>query len=85
MAPFLRYPRNTPFVIEGYSGASTTDSQFVLSRSRALQVRDYLVGKFGLDPGFVATMPLGAEAPGSPTDGRWEGVALAMFVESARK
>ena len=85
MAPFLRYPRNTPFVIEGYSGAATTDSQFVLSRSRALQVRDYLVGKFGLDAGFVATMPLGAEAPGSPTDGRWEGVALAMFVESAPK
>ena len=85
MAPFLQYPRNTPFVIEGYSGLPTRDSQFVLSRSRALQVRDYLVGKFGLDPGFVATMPLGAEAPGSPKDGRWEGVALAMFVESAVK
>lgn len=85
MAPLLRYPRNTPFVIEGYSGTSTSDSQFVLSRSRALQVRDYLVGKFGLDPGFVATMPLGAEAPGSPDDGRWEGVALAIFVEAGAR
>ena len=85
MAGFLRYPRNTPFVIEGYAGSSTRDSQFVLSRSRALQARDYLVGKFGLDPGFVATMPLGAEAPGSPADGRWEGVALAIFVESRSK
>ena len=27
----------------------------------------------------------GTEAPGSPKDGRWEGVALAMFVESAAK
>lgn len=85
MAPFLRYPPKTPFVIEGYAGAATSDAQFVLSRSRALQVRDYLVGKYGLDPGHVATMPLGAEAPGSPTDGRWEGVALAMFVDVAGK
>ena len=85
MAPFLRYPRNTPFVIEGYAGAATRDSQFVLSRSRALQVRDYLVGKFGLDAGYVAMMPLGAEAPGSPANDRWEGVALAMFVENRRK
>ncbi len=85
MAPFLRYPRSTPFVIEGYAGAATTDSQFVLSRSRALQVRGYLVGKFGLDAGYVATMPMGAEAPGSPDGGRWEGVALAMFVEAPQK
>jgi phospholipid/cholesterol/gamma-HCH transport system substrate-binding protein len=85
MAPLLSYPRNTPFVIEGYAGGSTIDSQFVLSRSRALQVRDYLVGKFGLDAGFVATMPLGAAAAGSPADGRWEGVALAMFVQTASK
>lgn len=85
MAPFLRYPPKTPFVIEGYAGASTTDAQFVLSRRRARQVRDYLVGKFGLDAGQVATMPLGAEAPGSPADGRWEGVALALFVESPAK
>lgn len=85
MAPFLRYPPDTPLVVEGYAGAGTSDQQFVLSRSRALQVRDYLVGKFGLDPGFVAIMPLGAEAPGSPAQGRWEGVALAMFVEAASR
>ncbi|MEX1129307.1 MAG: MlaD family protein [Vicinamibacterales bacterium] len=82
MAPFLRYPPNTPFVVEGYAGGATSDAEFVLSRSRALQVRDYLVGKFGLDPGHVATMPLGAQAPGSPANGRWEGVALALFVET---
>jgi phospholipid/cholesterol/gamma-HCH transport system substrate-binding protein len=83
MAPFLRYPPNTPFVVEGYAGGATSDAQFVLSRSRALQVRDYLVGKFGLDPGHVATMPLGVQAPGSPANDRWEGVALALFVETS--
>jgi phospholipid/cholesterol/gamma-HCH transport system substrate-binding protein len=83
MAPFLRYPPNTPFVVEGYAGGATSDEEFVLSRSRALQVRDYLVGKFGLDPGHVATMPLGGQAPGSPANDRWEGVALALFVETS--
>jgi phospholipid/cholesterol/gamma-HCH transport system substrate-binding protein len=83
MAPFLRYPPKTPFVVEGYAGGATRDAQFVLSRSRALQVRDYLVGKFSMDPGHVATMPLGAQAPGSPANDRWEGVALAMFVATS--
>jgi len=83
MAPFLHYPPNTPFVVEGYAGGATRDAEFVLSRSRALQVRDYLVGKFGLDPGHVATMPLGGQAPGSPANDRWEGVALALFVETS--
>lgn len=82
MATFLKYPRNTPFVVEGYAGADTTDAQFRLSRHRAQLVRDYVVSRFGLQPQFVATMPLGAEAPGSPSNGRWEGVALALFVEA---
>lgn len=81
MAAFVRYPRNTPFVVEGYAAGGTTDAQFVLSRRRAQLVRDHLVSRFGLDPGFVAVMPLGAEAPGSPANGRWEGVALAAFVQ----
>jgi outer membrane protein OmpA-like peptidoglycan-associated protein len=71
--------------VEGYAGGDTSDAQFVLSRSRALQVRDYLVGKFGLDPGHLATMPLGAQAPGSPANDRWEGVALALFVEKSTR
>jgi phospholipid/cholesterol/gamma-HCH transport system substrate-binding protein len=85
MAPFLRYPRNTPFVVEGYADGPTRDVQFVLSRTRAQLVRDYIVSKYGLDPGHVGTMPLGAEAPESPANGRWDGVALAVFVEATGK
>jgi phospholipid/cholesterol/gamma-HCH transport system substrate-binding protein len=85
MTPFVQYSRNTPFVIEGYGAGATRDVQFVLSRSRAQLVRDYLVGRFGLDAGHVATMPLGFDAPGSPTNGQWEGVALAAFVQVAGK
>ena len=85
MAPYLRYPRTTPIVVEGYAGGGTSDAQFLLSRSRAQMVRDYIVGRFGLDARYVAIMPMGSDADGSPTDGRWEGVALAAFPELPRK
>jgi phospholipid/cholesterol/gamma-HCH transport system substrate-binding protein len=84
MAVFLRYPRNTPIVVEGYAGGGTTDAQFRLSRHRAQLVRDYIVGRFGLQPQFTAVMPLGANAPGSPSNDRWDGVALAAFVAVAQ-
>jgi hypothetical protein len=67
-------------VIEGYGMESTGDQQFLLSRARARLVRDYVVTRFGLDPGVVAVMPMGAEAEGSPSGDRWDGVALALFV-----
>ncbi|MCA1559144.1 MAG: MlaD family protein [Acidobacteria bacterium] len=80
MSQFVQYPRTTPFVVEGYAQQPSGDTRFVLSRTRAKLVRDYVVGKFGLDPNFVAIMPLGAEAAGSPDGQTWDGVALALFV-----
>jgi phospholipid/cholesterol/gamma-HCH transport system substrate-binding protein len=84
MATFVRYPRTSPFVVEGYARELTGDARFLLSRSRAQIVRDYLVGKFGLDPRYVATMPMGNEAPGSPAGDEWDGVALALFVPTSQ-
>ena len=80
MAEFVKYPRTSPFVVEGYAEQGTADERFLLSRTRAQLVRDYLVGKFGLDPNVVAIMPMGANAEGSPAGDRWAGVALALFV-----
>jgi phospholipid/cholesterol/gamma-HCH transport system substrate-binding protein len=80
MAEFVKYPRTTPFVVEGYADELTGDVRFLLSRSRAELVRDYIVGKFGLDPNYVTTMAMGAEAVDSPAGSRWNGVALAVFV-----
>ena len=85
MAPFVRYPRDTPFVVEGYADGVTSEERFLLSRSRAQLVREYLQAKFALDGGYVGVMPLGNEAPGSPANEKWEGVALAMFVQRAQK
>jgi len=81
MGAFLRYPRNSPFVVEGYAGGLTTDERFRDSRHQAQLVRDYLIGRYPLNPSNVAVMPLGPDAPGSPTGDKWNGVGLAMFVE----
>jgi phospholipid/cholesterol/gamma-HCH transport system substrate-binding protein len=83
MSQFLRYPRNSPFIVEGYSSGATNDVRFLSSRRRLQLVRDYLVGKFAIDPAFVAAMPMGQEASGSPDGDRWDGVALAMFVPTS--
>ncbi len=83
MSQFVRYPRTSPFVVEGYARRPTSDERFLLSRRRAQLVRDYLVGKFALDPNYVATMPMGAEADGSPDGDQWDGVGLAMFITTS--
>jgi hypothetical protein len=80
MSQFVRYPTKSPFVVEGYAAGHTSDERYLISRSRAQLVRDYVVGKFKLDANYVATMPMGLEAQGSPAGERWEGIALAMFV-----
>ncbi len=80
MAQFVQYPKTCPFVVEGYAEEVTADERYLLGRSRAQLVRDYVVGKFGLDPKYVAIMPLGNQADGSPSGDRWDGVALAMFI-----
>jgi phospholipid/cholesterol/gamma-HCH transport system substrate-binding protein len=83
MSTFVHYPRTNPFVVEGYAHEETNDRRYLVSRHRAQLVRDYVVGKFGLDPNFVAIMPMGDEAVDSPTGNRWDGVALALFVDTS--
>lgn len=80
MADLLRFPRQSPLVVEGYV---RDDAGHPLLRSddRALLVRDYLVETYRRQITLTGTMPLGLDAVGSPSgDGRWSGVALALFV-----
>lgn len=84
MSQFVRYPRTSPFVVEGYDQEITADQRYLISRARAQLVRDYVVAKYSLDSNYVAIMPLGAEAEGSPDGDTWNGVALAVFVSSKR-
>jgi phospholipid/cholesterol/gamma-HCH transport system substrate-binding protein len=83
MGMFVRYPKDSPLVIEGYGGEAAGDDQFLLSRSRAALVKGYVVSRFGFDPGLIAEMPMGAEAVHSPSGDTWDGVALALFVSKS--
>ena len=83
MSTFVEYPRNSPFVVEGYAHEATNDRRYLVSRHRSQLVRDYLVAKFGLNPNYVASMPLGENAVDSPDGNRWDGVALALFVATS--
>jgi phospholipid/cholesterol/gamma-HCH transport system substrate-binding protein len=83
MSTFVQYPRNSPFVVEGYAHEATNDRRYLASRRRSQLVRDYLIAKFGLNPNYVASMPLGEKAVDSPEGNRWDGVALALFVATS--
>ena len=85
MGELLDYPRDSPLVVEGYAVGQGRSREFVRAGAQAEVVRDYLARTFGRDVRLTGTMPIGADAAGSPTgDGRWEGVALTLFVDSER-
>jgi hypothetical protein len=69
-------------MVEGYSHDGLFAEQYVVSRARAALVRDYLIGRFHLDPDAVGLMPLGRKAiVESPAGDSWNGIALAAFLE----
>jgi phospholipid/cholesterol/gamma-HCH transport system substrate-binding protein len=84
MADFVRYPRESPLVVEGYAESRAGEAAYLISDDRAQIVRDYLVGRFRRQTTLTGVMPMAALAPGSPSgDGRWSGVALALFVRNS--
>jgi phospholipid/cholesterol/gamma-HCH transport system substrate-binding protein len=84
MAEFLPYLPDAVLVVEGYATDGAQAQRSVTSRERATLARSYLLDRFHLDPRRTGLMPLGADAPGSPTGDRWSGVALSLFIERDR-
>lgn len=82
MADFVRYPSNSPLVVEGYAATSEGETSFLVSLDRAELVRDYILSRFRRRVTLTGVMPFSTEAPGSPAGGSWSGVALALFVET---
>jgi hypothetical protein len=80
MSQFVRYPKTSPFVVEGYAQRATEDERFLLSRSRGKLVRDYIITRYGIDQKVIAVMPMGSRAVDSPSGDSWDGVALALFI-----
>jgi len=83
MSQFVKYPRTSPFVVEGYAQQPTADRRFLLSRSRAGLVRDYIIQRYGVDPKVIVAMPMGAKATDSPSGNTWDGIGLTLFVPTA--
>jgi phospholipid/cholesterol/gamma-HCH transport system substrate-binding protein len=81
IAPYLEKLPGGVLMVEGYAQGGSRDERFLRSRRRAAAVRDYLIGKFQLDPRTTGLMALGGEAVGNAPEAQWSGVALALFVE----
>jgi phospholipid/cholesterol/gamma-HCH transport system substrate-binding protein len=83
MADLVRYPRDSPLVVEGYAADAGGEPAYLQSVDRAELVRDYLLSRFRRQATLTDIMPMGALATGSPRgDRQWSGVALAMFVRN---
>ena len=83
IAPYLEHVASGIVIVEGYAQQGTRDEQYLRSRARASIVRDYLIGKFHLDPQATGAMPLSADSTGSPGKAPWDGVALAVILPKA--
>ncbi|HWQ55129.1 MAG TPA: MlaD family protein [Bryobacteraceae bacterium] len=81
LAPYLRYAPNTPLMIEGYSGEGDQTEQFLRSRDRAQLVRRYILNRFGLNPKYVGSMPMGGVSASGVGAKLWDGVAVVYFPE----
>ncbi len=85
MAGLLAYPRDSPIVVEGYADGGGAGLEYRQSQARADLVRSHLARAYRRAASLTGSMPMGSAAEGSPSrDGRWDGVALTMFVDTER-
>ena len=84
IAPYLEHVASGMVIVEGYAQQGTRDEQYLRSRARASIVRDYLIGKFHLDPQATGAMPLSADSTNSPGKAPFDGVALAVILPKAK-
>jgi phospholipid/cholesterol/gamma-HCH transport system substrate-binding protein len=81
LAPFIGYLKEGPLMVEGHAEAGDASARYLASARRAALARDYLIDRFNLDPSSTGAIALGSEAVGSPAGTKWDGVALALFVD----
>jgi phospholipid/cholesterol/gamma-HCH transport system substrate-binding protein len=80
MADLVRYPRDSPLIVEGYADSTAGEAAYLISSDRAALVREYLLSRFRRRVTLTGIMPMSDRAVGSPRGDRWSGVALALFV-----
>ena len=85
IAPFLEEVASGIVMVEGYAQQGKVEEQYLRSQARAAIVREYLIGRFHLDPQATGAMALSADSPDSPGQAPWDGVALAVILPKAAK
>lgn len=81
VAGYLPHAPNTLLIVEGYAGAGSPAEQYLVSRQRAHLVREYLAGRFGLNPSFLGAVPMGAVRSSGASGAFFEGAALVYFPD----
>lgn len=80
MSELTPYLPNNPIVVEGYSTQGMPDQQYLVSRQRAVEVRQYLGSRFHLQSERVGIMPLSDHPPLGTGKQTWDGVCLVLVV-----
>lgn len=74
-----------PIVIEGYSNASDSTEQLLLSRQRAILVRQYLQNRFQLDGTGLGVVFLKNSPPQGFGHADWNGVCVVVVRQAKMK
>ncbi len=82
IAPYLDRVADGVLMVEGLASDGGREQQFLVSRARAVTVREYLIGRFHLEPRSTGVMPLGSDLSSDAPAKAWDGIALAFFLKS---
>lgn len=80
ISALVPYLPDNPMMIEGYSTNGAPEQQYLASRQRALEVRNYLDSQFHLNSERVGTIPLADQPPDGTGKDKWDGVCLVLVV-----
>lgn len=82
MSEVLKYPPQTPLMVEGYAPGPTRDVRHRRSQEQAQQVLAYIQGRYARNASITAAIALGPEPVGDPPEDvdTWDGVAITMYV-----
>jgi phospholipid/cholesterol/gamma-HCH transport system substrate-binding protein len=70
---------DSPIVVEGYCSSGRSADQLRLSRARAILVRQYLQGRFQLDPGNLGVVALKNTPPNAAGHPGWDGICIVVL------
>ena len=77
-APYSDVLQGTAIMIEGYSGTSDPSEKMVLSRERAVLVRDYLLRHYHLEASAAGAIGLSDKAPRGAEHSTWNGICIVL-------